>query len=135
VEASLLNGLNPYRKLQQEATTPEDSVALVYDGARLLVDQALAALEAKNYEAMSLHTGKAQMVFSELTASLNFDAGEIAKNLSQLYEYWGWRLSQGLIHKDPAPFREVSQVLSEMRDAWADAARQMRMQRAVRVGG
>jgi flagellar protein FliS len=95
VEASLLNGLNPYRKLQQEATTPEDSVALVYDGARLLVDQALAALEAKNYEAMSLHTGKAQMVFSELTASLNFDAGEIAKNLSQLYEYWGWRLSQG----------------------------------------
>lgn len=130
-----MNGLNQYRKAQMETIGPEDSVALVYDGARRSVDLALAALEAKNYEEVSRHTGKAQLIFSELMATLNFDAGEMAQNLFRLYEYWGWRLSEGLIHRDPEPFREVSKILGEMRDAWADAARQMRAQRAVRVSG
>lgn len=130
-----MNGLNQYRKAQLDTVGPEDSVALVYDGARRLVDQALAALEAKNYEEVGRKTGKAQLVLSELRASINFDAGEMAQNLSKLYEYWGWRLSEGLIRKDPTAFQEVSQVLSEMRDAWADAARQLRTQRAAHVGG
>lgn len=122
-------GLNQYRSAETETVGPEEAIVLLYDGARRFVDQALKALETGNYEAVSRFTGKAQTIFTELSCALNLEAGEIATNLSQLYEYWNWRLGQGLMHRDPEPFREVSKVVGEMREAWADAARQVRAQR------
>lgn len=124
-----MNGLNQYRNYQLDTSGPEDSVALIYDGTRRFVDQALLALQAKDYAQVSHYVGKAQQILGELAANLNHDA-EISKNLAQLYEYWTWRLGQGLIKQDPEAFKEVSAVLADMRDAWADAARQVRVQRA-----
>lgn len=128
-------GLNQYRSAHIDTVGPEDSVALVYDGARRFVDKALAALEAGDYYAVSLNTGKAQQVIAELSVAINFDAAEMAENLFQLYDYWNWRLHDGLTRKDPEPFREVSAVLAEMREAWAEAARQMRVRRAAHAAG
>ncbi len=129
-------GINQYRSYQTEAIGPEDAVAVCYDGARRFVDQALLALEDRDFEKVNLYTSKAQRVLSELAAALDFEAGgEIATNLAKLYDYWIWRLSQGLIKQDPEAFREVSGVLMEMHEAWVEAAKQVRAKRgAVSVG-
>lgn len=130
-----MNKTNPYRSYQVETASAEDQVAMLYDGARRFIDLATIALEARRYDEVSNNIGKAQRIFGELSACLNFEAGEIANNLLQLYDYWTWRLSQGLILKDPGMFQEVSATLVEMQGAWAEAAKQVRVQRGVRASG
>jgi flagellar secretion chaperone FliS len=130
-----LERMNQYRSYQAETAGPEERVVLLYDGARRFTDQALHALRSGNYEAVSLNTGKAQRILEEFLTTLNFDAGAIAENLAKLYEYWIWRLSQGLIHKDEASYAEVSAALVEMHDAWAEAAKKVRMDREARSVG
>lgn len=130
-----MNGINQYKSYRVETVAPEDQIVLLYEGAQRFIDRAAQALEDKDYAAVSLNVGKAQQIFAELTASLNFDAGEIAHNLGRLYDYWSWRLSQGLIQKDPSAFREVSATVGDMAATWAEAARQVRAQRGVRASG
>jgi flagellar protein FliS len=128
--------MNQYRTYQAETAGPEERVVLLYDGARRFTDQALQGLHTANYEAVGLYTGKAQRILEELLTSLNFEAGgEIAANLARLYDYWIWRLSQGLLHKEEAAFAEVSAALLEMHAAWAEAARKVRTDRGARSVG
>lgn len=130
-----MNRLGQYQAYQTETATPEDRVALLYDGARRFTDRALTALEAKNFADVGLYTGKAQRILIELSGALDYSAGEIAHNLEALYEYWNWRLGQGLLKQDPTAFREVSATLMEMHGAWAEAAKQVRAQRGVAAVG
>lgn len=123
------SGLNQYRSIQAETVAPEDRVALLYDGARRFVDQAAQALHEQDYEQVSHFVGKAQRILEELSGALNFDAGQMAENLFALYEYWAWRLSQGVIKKDDAAFAEVSAALMDMHGAWLEVAKQVRAQR------
>lgn len=122
--------LQQYQRYQVETASMEDSVALLYDGARRFVDKALVALGAEDYAEVARQTAKAQQILEELQLSLRMDAGPIAHELSRLYDYWIWRLGQGLLRKDPIAFEEVSTVLADMQEAWAQAASQMRALRA-----
>ncbi len=131
-----MNALNQYRSYQEETASREDVVVMLYDGARRFTDLALAALRAQDYEKVSLNTGKAQRILEELQGMLNMEVGGVvAKNLWQLYDYWQWRLGRGLVNKDESAFAEVSAVLADMREAWADAARQVKATRGVRTIG
>jgi len=123
-----MNPLEAYRGYQVETASPGEKVALLYEGARRFVDLALEGLEAGRLDEVSLYTGKAQRILEELSLSLDPEAGEIARNLDRLYEYWHWRLGQGLIRRDKEAFREVSGVLGEMAQTWREAARIVKMQ-------
>lgn len=129
-------GIQQYRGYQAETAGPEEQVALLYDGARRFTDKALAALDTRDYEQVSRYTGKAQRILEELSSALNFEAGgEIAHNLFQLYDYWNWRLSEGLIKKDAGAYQEVSAALADMHVTWVQAAKQVRAQRGGRSVG
>lgn len=130
-----MNGLNQYKSYQVGTVAPEDQIALLYEGARRFIDKAAQALDLGEYVEVSTNVGKAQRIFAELSACLNFEAGEVAQNLSRLYEYWSWRLSRGLVTKDPEVLREVSVTVGDMAEAWAEAARQVRTQRGARASG
>ncbi len=109
-------------------------MALLYDGARRFVDQSLHALEVGNHADVSHYAGKAQRILEELSGALNFEAGEMAENLFLLYEYWTWRLGQGVVKQEAEAFREVSTALMDMHGAWVEAAKQIRAARGTRVG-
>lgn len=130
-----MNGLQQYRGYQAETAGPEEQVALLYDGARRFTDKACAALGEGDYEQVSHYTGKAQRILEELSSALNFEAGEIAQNLFQLYEYWNWRLSQGLVKNSTEAYKEVSAALADMHLSWVEAAKQVRSQRGGRSVG
>lgn len=129
----MVNGLNQYKSYQVETAAPQDQVALLYEAAKRFVDRAALALESGRFAEVAENVGKAQRIFAELKASLNLDAGEVAQNLNRLYEYWTWRLSQGLIRKDIEAFHEVSATVGDLAEAWAEAARQLR--REARASG
>lgn len=131
----MVNGINQYKTYQVNTATPGEQIVILYEGAQRFIEKAARALEAQDYAAVSLNVGKAQQIFAELAASLNFDAGDIAHNLNRLYDYWSWRLGQGLIHKDLEAFREVSAMVGDMAAAWAEAVKQALTQRGVRVSG
>ena len=70
-------------------------------------------------------TEKAQLVnravniISELRGSLDMNAGgEIARNLSDLYEYMCVRLLKGSMEDQAGHFDEVSGLLRQIREAW-----------------
>jgi len=131
----MVNGLEQYRSYQVETVAPEDQVAMLYEGARRFIDRAAVSLEAGNFLAVSENVGKAQRIFAELRTSLNMEAGEIAQNLSRLYEFWSWQLTQGLLKKDAEAFREVSAMVADLAESWAEAARQIRAERGARASG
>ena len=132
----MVNALNQYRSYQVESASPEDLIILLYDGARRFTDKALASLEHKDYAAVSLFTGKAQRILEELMVTLDTDnGGEIAQNLGALYEYWIWRLSEGLMKKEHQAFRDVSAALTDMNQAWEEAAKLVKAQRTGLVHG
>lgn len=131
----MVNGLNQYKTYQVQTIAPEDQVAMLYEGAQRFIDKAALALEGGEYAEVSENVGKAQRIFAELRAALNPQAGEIAQNLDRLYDYWTWRLSQGLINKDVEALREVSATVGDMAGTWKEAARQFRAQRGARVSG
>ncbi|HWI63605.1 MAG TPA: flagellar export chaperone FliS [Symbiobacteriaceae bacterium] len=132
----MANGYNQYKSLQVATSSREDLVAMLYDGARRFTDLARVALQAKQYEQVAVNVGKAQRILTELSVTLNFEVGgEMARNLEKLYEYWSWRLGQGLMHKDGKCFDEVSAVLSDMHEVWVEAAKQVKASRAAVAHG
>ena len=123
-----MNPLEAYQGYQVQTASPGEKVALLFEGARRFADLALKELEAGRLDQVSLYTAKAQRILEELALSLDPETGEIAQNLDRLYEYWRWRLGQGLIRKDGNAFREVSQALGDMAETWREAARIVKAQ-------
>lgn len=130
-----LNPYQQYRSSQLDTVGPGEIIVLAYEGALRFTNQARVALEREQLDQASQLTGKAQAILIELAANLNFEAGEVAVNLARMYEYWTWRLSQGLLKRDPAMYQEVAGQLAEFAEAWAEVNRQARMARgAARIG-
>lgn len=119
-----------------DTSGPEDRVVLLYDGARRFVDLALSAWEAEDREQARVNVGKAQRIFAELSSTLNHEVGgELSRNLEKLYDYWSWRLSQGLLNQESQAFGEVSATLVEMTDTWREAAQQVKVMRGAQAVG
>lgn len=117
---------NPYQAYQinQVFTVPQEKLVLMlYDGALRFCRQGIMALEKKDYAGVNDNLIRAQEILGELIASLNFDAGEIARNLYRLYEFMRWHLIQANVKKNVTMIKEVVELLQGLRDAWEEATR------------
>jgi flagellar protein FliS len=111
---------------QQAASTasPAQLVAMLYDGALARVEAARVALstEPQDLGAANTALGKAQAIVTELTATLDHErGGAVAASLASLYGYCSAQLVAANIGKQAAPLDDVTAVLSQLRDAWAEA--------------
>ncbi len=109
--------------------SPGQLVLMLYDGALRFMAQARAQLESQDdsprrIEAINTNLLKAQNIFAELRANLNFEAGgEYAANLERLYEYYSRRLFEANLRKQVGPVIEVEDLLRQLRDGWAEMLR------------
>jgi flagellar protein FliS len=70
-------------------------------------------------------------IVAELRGSLDLSAGgQIATNLSELYDYMNRRLMTALANNQLEPLDEVSKLLSDIRSAWVAIPQQARVRRA-----
>lgn len=77
------------------------------------------------------------VLVTELRGSLNLsDGGELAQNLSSLYEYIQRRLLLANLHSDTAALEEVVRLMGEIRSAWVAIGPEVRQggPQAVRTG-
>lgn len=112
-----------YRQSQLEGAVmdadPHKLVALLLAGACERVRLAEACMERGDPARKGKAIGEACAIVGHLSGSLDHEAGgEIAANLSSLYDYVLRRLTEANLNNDPDALRECLELLGEIDAAW-----------------
>lgn len=129
-----LQAYQQYQRVQTETASPGDLVLMLYRGALRFLTRAETALEKKEYEVVHSSLVRAQDIVLELMFSLDLQAGDVARNLRDLYNYMYQRLVDANCNKDAATMHEVSTLLRELLPAWEDAVAQVAAKRTPKIG-
>lgn len=99
--------------------SPHRLIALMLSGARERARLAVACLERGDLPRKAQAITDASAIIGGLNGALNLEAGgEIADGLHALYDYAQRRLVQANAANDPAPLREVDELLADIETAW-----------------
>lgn len=102
------------------SASPLQLILLLYDGAIGSLATAKGQMQDMKFAEKGRLISKAIGIIEGLRAVLDFDkGGEIAKNLSDLYEYMKHRLTIANLKNDPEGPAEVIRLLNDLRTAWA----------------
>jgi len=112
-----------YRQSQLEGAVmdadPHKLVALLLSGACERIRLAEACMERGDPARKGKAIGEACAIVGHLSGSLDHEAGgEIAANLSSLYDYVLRRLTEANLNNDPEALRESLALLGEIDAAW-----------------
>lgn len=125
---------NPYAQYQSaqlETAPPERLLIMLFDGAIRFTKTAIKGMQEKNIQESHQNCIRVQNILTELMSTLRFDiGGEIAQNLFRLYEYLHRRTVMANIQKDTKILEEVLKHLQDLRDTWAQAAKNVAAERA-----
>lgn len=117
------NGVQSYRKTNITTSDPVRLVIMCYEGAIDSLKLAKEKIEEKDYEKKAKAIIKAQDIIGELICSLDFEkGGEIANNLSSIYNYMLRRILYGDVNKDLDAIDEVIGIFSKLLSAWQEVA-------------
>lgn len=102
------------------AADPHKLIAMLYQGAIVAIGNAKAQMARKEYTAKGESISKAiAIIDAGLKATLDKRiGGDLAQNLSNLYDYMCQRLLAANLKNDPAILEEVSKLLAELQEAW-----------------
>ena len=114
-----------YKKQQILTATPEALTLMLYNGCLKFIKEGSDALVEKNYEAANISLQKAQNIISEFRVTLNMDY-EISHQLMPLYNYAYDRLVEGNLDNNFDAIKEATDIITELRDAWAQAMKKAR---------
>jgi len=118
--------INAYTTVELETgvatADPHKLILLLYQGALLAISSAKNQMLRKEIAAKGQYISQAIMIIEEgLKASLDKNVGgELAQNLSDLYEYMSQRLLIANLKNDVSALDEVSRLLSELKGAWEE---------------
>ena len=120
--------VNAYARIGVEtgvvSASPQQLVLMLYEGAIVAIASAQQHLRLNNIAARGEGISKAiSIIDGGLKASLDLSVGgELAKNLSELYQYMGRRLLRANLKNDHAGLEEVRQLLLQLKSAWETLA-------------
>jgi flagellar protein FliS len=120
--ANLSASPQAYRQGAVLAASPAQLVVMLYDGARRFLRQAAITMRAGEIERTHTTLRRAEMIVAHLDATLDLDQGIVAENLHSLYLFFLAHLNDARLTQDAAKLEEVSELLGELRDAWAQIA-------------
>jgi flagellar protein FliS len=121
------NPLNQYRTVDAYgAAAASDRVTLILRMMQGALDRIAAArghMQRGESGPKGEALGRAVRLIDGLRSCLDHDkGGEIAANLSGLYEYMTRRLTEGNLRNDQRPLMEVADLLDEIRTGFAQIA-------------
>jgi len=120
--AGAIDGTRKYLKTQIQTASREQLVLMLYDGAIRFSEQAKDRLASRDYDGAHGLLIRAQNIVLELLYALDRKTGgEIAEKLSGLYTYCYSRLIEANVYHQPERVDESSNVLRDLREAWAKA--------------
>jgi len=113
-----------YRQSAVLAAAPAQLVVMLYDGARRFLRQSALAMNEGQVERAHNTLRRAELIIGHLDITLDHRQGDLAGQLHALYEFFLKHLNEGRVSQDPAKLEEVSELLGELREAWAHVAAQ-----------
>lgn len=107
-----------------ESATPQQLVLMLFGGAIAAIATAQQYLRLNDVAAKGKAISQAiSIIDGGLKASLDLSVGgELAKNLSELYDYMGRRLLHANLKNDAAALDEVRRLLLQLNGAWETLA-------------
>jgi len=121
---ALENPYDKYKNTQIQTATPGQLILMLYQGAIKFCKISKISIQDKDLLKANKYLIKVQDIITELTISLDIKSGgEIAKNLSSLYEYMNRKLLEANIKKDIEIINEVQSLLEELESAWQEAVK------------
>lgn len=117
------HAMNAYRSVGVQSgvtdASPHQLITMLLDGALDRIASAKGAMERKDTAQQGAMLGKAISIVDSMRASLDHDqGGELAGNLSALYDYMERRLLEAGAHADAGILEEVSGLLREIKSGW-----------------
>ena len=119
-----ITAINAYNNVSVESSVngadPHKLIAMLYQGALLEIANAKNGIHRKETVAKGKSISRAIAIIGEgLNASLDKSVGgELAQNLSSLYDYMVIRLIAANLKNDLAALDEVARLLTELKGAW-----------------
>ena len=108
--------------LETEVMTADSHklTAMLFDGALVAINRAKGEMQQGRRDAQGAAISKAISIVGDgLLASVDLErGGEIARNLSALYQYMIKRLVSANVANDERQLDEVAHLLEELQDAW-----------------
>ena len=122
-------GLGAYKKTSIHTASKEQVLLMLYQAAIKNCKKAIEAVEKNDIAKKGEHIGKLQDIVIELNNSLDFEVGgEIAQELSSLYDYVLFASTQANIKIDAEHLKGCLQVLITLYDGWNEAIKTLRVQ-------
>lgn len=120
----MVNAYRTNKAAAAEYASPHQLITLLFDGALERLARAIGHAERGEIAAKGECIGRVVMILDSLQASLDQAAGDgqIATNLSDLYDYMMRRLTEANLRTDPAMMAEVHDLLSGLAEAWRAVA-------------
>lgn len=112
------NAASIYQENSVSTASSAKLLLMLYEGAIKFCRFAEMAIDERNVEIRNKNLIKVQNIITELTITLNKDAGEVAEQLSSLYEYMQNELIQANVKNDKGKVTGVKNMLQELHDVW-----------------
>jgi flagellar protein FliS len=123
---SAKHGLSRYHQSQVLTAGREQLLLLTYDGVLRFLARARRGIQQSDYEEKHLGISRAQTLLLELRRTLDYSAApELAHNLARIYAYLVEELAHADAEDDDARIERVMKLVTELREAWVAAARQL----------
>lgn len=122
-----------YKRQQVLTATPEALTLMLYNGCLRFMKEGRDAIEKKEFEQANTSLQKAQNIIAEFRVTLNMDY-EISHQLMPLYNYVYDRLVEGNVKADVNMITEAQGIITELRDAWAQAMKKARQEKGAANG-
>lgn len=123
---------NPYQKYQNQSVqtaTPERLLLMLFEGAIRFCKEAMIGVDQNNFQLANEKNIRVQNIINELIVTLDREkGGEVAVNLLAIYNYMNQRLIEANLKKDKAILEEVLSHLTELHQAFNEAAQVVRAQ-------
>jgi flagellar protein FliS len=109
-----------YRQQSILTATPGQLVVMLYDGCLRFLYQSAHAMRAGDRAEAEVRLRRAESIIDELLATLDMERGdEVASRLQGIYVFCRRHLLEARVEQDAAMVEKVSELLQELRDAWA----------------
>ena len=122
MNAYLASSPNAYREAAVLTATGEQLMVMLYDGARRFLYQAGVAMADGRVELSHNKLRRAELILMHLRDTADPEQGELATRLKSVYLFCERHLMQARFERNPAKLEEVSELLGQLRDAWAEIA-------------
>lgn len=113
------NAYDTYKNNQVNTASRKQLLLMLFDGAIKFLRFAAISIDNKNIEDSHKYIVKTEDILTELMSTLNYDAGDIAKNLNDLYQHLYDELIQANMKKDKEKVLYVKSMMEELRETWA----------------